>query len=145
MQKGDFRIDADPDRALLRMTLSGFFGEDDIRRFLAERDAALRMLRCAPNQHVTLVDIRDMQIQSQELVSRFQQVLGDPRCAARRIAFVISKSLARLQLQRAAEGRGARYFTSSAEAEAWLETSSAATVPIARMSAARHPPQPGPT
>jgi len=61
-----------------------------------------------------------MQIQSQETVTAFQQVLGDPRQASRRLAFVVARSLARLQIRRAASERQASYFTSVEEAEAWV-------------------------
>jgi hypothetical protein len=47
-----------------------------------------------PNQHLTLVDIREMQIQSQEAVNEFQAVMSASGTASKRIALVLSKSFA---------------------------------------------------
>lgn len=116
----EMSFEVDADRALMRITLSGFFAPSDVDRFVAERNAAFRQLRSAPNQHLTLVDIRTMAIQSQDSVEAFQRVLSDPRTVSRRLAFVVAKSLARLQIHRAAADREAGYFTTVAEAEAWL-------------------------
>ena len=113
-------FDVDPQRDLVRITLAGFFAPDDVARFVAARDAAHQQLRCGPNAHATLVDMRAMQIQSQETVTAFQQLLGDPRQASRRLAFVVARSLARLQIRRAASERQAAYFTTVEEAEAWV-------------------------
>ncbi|MEG8041203.1 STAS/SEC14 domain-containing protein [Sphingomonas sp. LR60] len=113
-------FDVEPHRDLVRITLAGFFTPDDVERFVAARDAAHRQLRCGPNAHVTLVDMRAMQIQSQETVTAFQQVLADPRHTSRRLAFVVARSLARLQIKRAASEREAAYFTAVDEAEAWV-------------------------
>ncbi|MFK3890658.1 hypothetical protein [Sphingomonas sp. NPDC079357] len=113
-------FDVDPQRDLVRITLAGFFSPDDVARFVAARDAAHQQLRCAPNAHATLVDMRAMQIQSQETVAAFQQVLADPRYTSRRLSFVVARSLARLQIKRAASEREAAYFTTVEEAEAWV-------------------------
>lgn len=113
-------IDVEPGRDLVRITLAGFFTPADVTRFVAERDAAHNRLRCGPNQHLTLVDMRAMHIQSQDSVDAFQRVLGDPRTVSRRLAFVVARSLSRLQIKRAAANREAAYFTEIDEAEAWL-------------------------
>ncbi|MGR6329932.1 hypothetical protein ACU5AX_12765 [Sphingomonas sp. XXL09] len=123
-----FDITVDPGRALVRIVMAGFFEPQDVARFVAARDLAHRRITCAPNQHVTLVDIRHMAIQSQDIVARFQAVLGAPATRSRRIAFVVGASLARKQIVRAAEGRGARFFLDPAEAEAWLMQPEAADI-----------------
>lgn len=115
-----FSIDVDPRRDLVRITLAGYFRPADVERFLAARDQAHRALTCAPNAHVTLADVREMAIQSQDAVAAFGSLLADPRHRSRRLAFVFASSLARNQLMRAAEGRGARLFGTIKDAEAWL-------------------------
>lgn len=125
MKKADFSITVDVQRSLVRMTMSGFFAADDIARFVQARDAAHRQLLSAPNQHVTLVDIREMQIQAQDSVAAFQRVLANPVIRSRRLAFVVARSLARLQVQRAADTRDAAYFADVADAERWLLDESA--------------------
>jgi len=105
MGRASFSIEVDADLNLLRITMSGFFEAEDIARYLEARTVAFTRLRCKPNQHLTLVDLREMQIQSQESLARFQQDLSEPTTAAKRVAFVVAKSLARLQIKRAAAGQ----------------------------------------
>lgn len=115
-----FSITNDISRGLMRITMSGFFEPADIARFVTERDAAFRRLKTRPNEHLSLVDIRAMDIQAAESVMGFQQVLADPRYRSRRIAFVVGRSLAAMQIRRAAKGRDTQYFDEPDEAEAWL-------------------------
>ena len=118
--KAEYDIDVDIAHDLVRITMSGFFSEREIADFVDARNRAHALLRCGPHEHVTLVDIRHMRIQSQESVVQFQKVLNNPERTSRRLAFVTAQSLARLQVRRAADGREARYFSDPAEAEAWL-------------------------
>jgi hypothetical protein len=110
----------DPDRDLVRITIAGFFTTSDIQEFARGLAAAQRGLRCAPNRHLTLVDIRAIDIQAQDSVEAFQRVVGDPATSARRLAFVVGLSLARRQIRRAAETRSAAFFVTPEEAENWL-------------------------
>ncbi len=116
----NFSFEVDPARDLVIITLGGFFSQADIGAFLVERDVAHAQLRCGPNQHVTLADTRAMQIQAQDIVTAWGDVLAGSAYRSRKLAFVQASSLARMQLQRAAAMRDVRYFTSFADAEAWL-------------------------
>lgn len=89
-------------------------------RFAAERESAHRRLRCGPHRHRTLVDIREMRIQSRDSVDAFAALLSNRTFTSARIAFVVNVGLAHAQLRRAAMGRDARYFTSKEDAETWL-------------------------
>lgn len=115
-----FDVQADPARDLIRIEMAGFFTPDDIKAFVAARREAHARLTCRPNHHLTLNDLREIKIQSQEAVAAFQQMLASPTYRSRRLAFVVSPSLARSQLNRALSGRDARFFTSVAAAERWL-------------------------
>jgi hypothetical protein len=115
-----FSVAVDVPRSLVRISMAGFFSSDDIARFVDARDKAHALLRCGPNQHRTLVDIREMNIQSQESVASFQAVLANPRWASKRLAIVVAQSLARMQIKRAANSRDAGYFNDMAEAERWV-------------------------
>lgn len=122
-----FSIHAEPDRDLVRITMSGLFTPQDIADFYKARETAHARLTCGPNQHLTITDLREMKIQPQESVAGFQQLLGAPQYHSRRLAFVIGRTLARSQLQRALTGRpDTRCFDSVEEAEAWLFESAAA-------------------
>jgi hypothetical protein len=116
----EFSIDVDTDRNLVRIVMAGFFDAAGIARFDAARHEAYRRLTCGPNAHDTLVDIREMQIQSQESIADFQRLLSGSALRGRRIAFVVSKALARLQVQRTAQGRLVDYFGTVETAEGWL-------------------------
>ncbi len=65
--------------------------------------------------------MREMMIQSQDAILGFQRVLNNPATQSKRIAIVTSKTLARMQVERAAERRDVQYFTGEpAEARKWL-------------------------
>lgn len=117
---GSYSFDIDERRDLVLMTLGGFFTIEEIAAFDQARGAAYQRLRCAPNQHVTLIDMRATVIQSQEAVDAFTKSISEPSTKSRKVAFVVSKSLARLQVKRVAAQRDAAYFTTLEEAEAWL-------------------------
>lgn len=59
-------------------------------------------------------------IQPQNVVGIFQGIIAEPRFKARRIAFVVGGSLAKMQLRRILDGRDTRYFDDRAAAETWL-------------------------
>ena len=115
-----FSFTVDRARDLVRIQMAGLFTQADIAAFLEGRRRAHAELRCPPNRHVTLNDLRGMKIQSQEVVAMFRELLADPAYRSRRLAFVASQTLARSQLMRALDGRDARCFDSVGEAEAWL-------------------------
>ncbi|MEG3182371.1 hypothetical protein [Sphingomonas sp. LT1P40] len=118
--KAEFSIDVDVPHDLVRITLAGFYGPDDIKRLVAARDEAFKQLQCPPNQHLTLIDVRAMDIQAQDSVATFQQLLIDPTKVSRNLAFVVAQSLARMQAKRATEKRQVSFFVTPEEAEAWL-------------------------
>ena len=116
-----FAIDVDTSRHIIHIVMAGFFAPEDIARFRYARGLALERLTCGPNEHLTLIDIRGMQIQSQETVASFSQLFQERLHASKAVAFVVSRSLARLQAQRAAAGRNVAYFIDDvAAAERWL-------------------------
>lgn len=98
---GTFDISIDRPRRLMRIRMAGFFDPGSVRRFVAARNEALAGLGCAANAHVSLTDIRDMQIQSQEMVAAFARVLGDPSSRSKRLGLVVASTLARMQIRRA--------------------------------------------
>ncbi|MES2096423.1 MAG: hypothetical protein V4459_06660 [Pseudomonadota bacterium] len=115
-----FTVQADPERDLIRISMSGFFSPDDIQAFFDARAVEHAKLHCGPNQHLTLNDLTAMKVQSQEIVAGFQSLLADPAYRSRRLAFVVSRTLARSQLMRALNGRDAKCFEKRADAEKWL-------------------------
>ena len=121
MSPASFTIELDPSRELVRIRLSGFFSVDDVGRFQAELLLTHRRLGCGrKGGPLTINDISGLAIQSQDVVARWSAFLADPGHRSRRLAFVVSSTLARMQLQRAIGGRDAMVFTDTDEAERWL-------------------------
>lgn len=128
-----FTITAEPERDLIRIRMGGLFGPQHVTAFLEARERAHARLRCAPNRHLTLNDVREMKIQPQQSVAAFQEMLADPAYRSRRLAFVVAPTLARGQLARALAGRSdAALFEDPLEAEAWLMSPELARTPPLR-------------
>ncbi|MBO9714219.1 hypothetical protein [Sphingomonas sp.] len=118
--EGCFRIEVDVPRNLVRIAMSGFFTDATIQSFLDARAAAHAKLRCGPNQHLTLNDMRGMDVRSQQVVDAFKTILAAPEYRSRRLAFVVTGALSRMQLMRTLAGRTASVFEDIDAAEAWL-------------------------
>ena len=117
----DFSFIADRQHGMIRIRTAGLFGPVDIAQFLEARRAAHEELGLPPNQHLTLNDMSELKIQTQEAVVAFQQIMTDPAWRSRRVAFVTPRTLARAQIRRAvAERHDCRCFDTVEEAEAWL-------------------------
>ena len=116
-----YSIAVEPALCLLRITMSGFFAPNDVAALKGELAGAHRELTCGPNRHLTLLDIREMEIQRQDTLAEFASLLNDPVYQARQLAVVVAQSLARMQMARAAAARDARFFKDDlAAAERWL-------------------------
>jgi hypothetical protein len=117
----DYAFEVDPARDYIRLTMSGFFAPGDLPGFIAARQAAHARLTCAANAHVTLNDVRELKIQSQEMVDGFSRMLSVSAYHARRLAFVVGPGLTRTQVRRSIAGRDdVQCFESLRMAEAWL-------------------------
>ena len=115
-----FDIELDAERKLMRVSMGGFFQPEDVARYHAAVHRATAELGGLPSMQRMVCDISEMRIQTQETVTAFSQVMADPKYRHRRVAFVVSSTLARMQAQRVLGARQARIFATSAEAEAWL-------------------------
>jgi hypothetical protein len=114
-------INVDPSTSTVTITVTGFFDQPALMRLVADREEAYKKLRCPPNQHVTLCDVSDCALQSQDMVAGFRQMIADPRRRSRRLAFVVGSSLARMQIRRMIAGRDdVLCFVDRNEAAAWL-------------------------
>ena len=115
-----FDIYIDPSRDLVRIDLKGFFSIEDVQQFAADLRDKSRALTCGPNRHLTLCDVRSMNIQSQGAVGAFSQIVGSAEFRSRRLAFVTGSTLARMQAERLKTRDGVEYFDDVATAETWL-------------------------
>ena len=128
-----FFILVDPSRDLVRIKLSGLYEVSDVEDFVRARNKAHEALRCRPNQHLTLSDVREMKIQLQQVVAAFRNLLGDPRHRSRKLAFLIRPSLTMRQLVRAIDQRDAQCFGEESDALRWLLASDLATTQDMRL------------
>lgn len=135
--KPKFTFDIDRSRGLVRISMHGFYGREDVAAFFAARRRAHADLGLPRNQHVTLNDIRGMKIQHQEVVAAFQAGLAVPEEKARKTAIVVVTSLARGQALRAVDDPSVRYFSDVATAEAWLFAEEEFEMPLRAASGAR--------
>ena len=118
--KASYSIEVDRDLSLVRIKMAGFFTNDDILAFLEARRKAHELLACAPNQHLTINDVRGFIRQPQTILDTFQEILNAREFQSRRLAFVVGPTLARSQVIRAIADRDARCFTDPVAAEQWL-------------------------
>ncbi|VXD00299.1 hypothetical protein [Sphingomonas sp. 8AM] len=118
--QGWFRIEADRRASLIRLTMGGFFDSETVVAMRAQMVTAIDSLTCPPNEHLTLCDMRSMDIQSQERVEEFSRLVGSDDVRSRRLAFVTAKSLARLQAKRLSSRPGLEFFSDPESAHDWL-------------------------
>ena len=115
-----FRIEIDRARGLVRITMSGFYEPEDIAAFVEARKKAHAELGLPANAHMTLNDVREMKVQSQDTVRAFQAMLTAPEYRSRKLAFVVDRNLAAMQLERTLVARDAEIFTDIPSAERYL-------------------------
>lgn len=106
----------------LHFALEGFFDEVSFARFARDRAAAFARLTCAPNAHLTLVDLTRCALQPQAIAGAFQAIMADPATRSRRMAFVFGDSPTRMQVRRIlADRHDIGLFIDEASAMAWLK------------------------
>lgn len=115
-----FTFSLDRDRGLVRISMHGFYGLEDVDAFFEARRKAHAELGLPRNAHMTLNDLRGMNIQQQEVIQAFQKGLAAPAEKARKLAIVVDAAMAKAQANRAIASDDTRYFTDLAAAEAWL-------------------------
>lgn len=115
-----YSIDVEP-WGFLRFTLAGLFDRETFGRFVQDRRVAFGRLTCAPNAHLTLVDLRECVLQPQIVAAAFQELMADSKTRSRRMAFVFGSSPARMQVRRIlAERDDIGLFIDEESAMAWL-------------------------
>lgn len=133
-----YSISIERSRALLRLTLSGFFDFDTVLRFEAERNRAVRKLGCGRNQHITLCDIREQKVSAIRISEEFRRVITDPQYSSRRLAFVVTHAVERISTRRVADRPNVGFFADVASAETWLFDDAATGAPADRTAMQSH-------
>jgi|GEM_PF-800560 len=117
-------IQVDLDRKLIDLRIGGLIGPEDAAWIGEELRAAIRALGPDVGKHVTLYDGSGVPVVPQETVELIKNTLDNPAVRAiwaRKIAFVVSTALARMQAQRLREVRAdIGIFDDRESAIAWL-------------------------
>ena len=116
----EYTIVADKRIATVRVTMSGFFGTADVDAFAHDLSVTLADMNTKPNEHLMLCDLRQMKIQTQEIVAAFGLLTGTVALRSQRLAVVTGKSLVRQQAMRLTDRRRVCYFDNVGCAERWL-------------------------
>lgn len=117
-------IQVDLDRKLIDLRIGGLIGPEDAAWIGEELRAAIRALGPDVGKHVTLYDGSGVPVVPQETVELIKNTLDNPAVRAiwaRKIAFVVSTALARMQAQRLRAVRAdIGIFDDRESAIAWL-------------------------
>jgi hypothetical protein len=117
-------IEVDLTRKLIDLRIGGLISPEDAAWIGEELRAAIRALGDDVGQHVTLYDGSGVPVVPQETVELIKHTLDNPEVRklwARKIAFVVSTALAKLQAQRLREVRAdIGIFEDRDAAIAWL-------------------------
>ncbi|MBB4100297.1 hypothetical protein [Sphingomonas kyeonggiensis] len=117
-------IQVDLDRKLVDLRIGGLISPEDAAWIGEELRAAIRALGPDVGKHVTLYDGSGVPVVPQETVELIKNTLDNPAVRAiwaRKVAFVVSTALARMQAQRLREVRAdIGIFDDRERAIAWL-------------------------
>lgn len=117
-------IQVDLERKLVDLRIGGLISPEDAAWIGEELRAAIRALGPDVGKHVTLYDGSGVPVVPQETVELIKNTLDNPAVRAiwaRKVAFVVSTALARMQAQRLREVRAdIGIFDDRESAIAWL-------------------------
>ena len=119
-----FEIETNQADRIIFIRMSGVFAVDEAHACAAAKEAAVDSLGPPYDDHSSLVDIRDLRLQPQEIFAVFTNFVATTKHKSRRIAIVGGEGTARMQFRRVAERAPLRdhmrFFTDTDEARDWL-------------------------
>lgn len=119
-----FQIETSHADRIISVRMSGGFTLDGARECAAAKEAAVDGLGPPYDAHSTLVDVRDLRVQTQDVFAIFTNFVTMTRHKSRKIAIVGGEGTARMQFRRVAEREplrdNMRFFTAVGEARDWL-------------------------
>lgn len=134
-----FEIETSPSDRIIYLRMIDSFTMEGARACAAAKEAAVDSLGPPYDDHSTLVDVRELRIQAQDIFAIFTSFVANTTHKSRRIAIVGGEGTARMQFRRVAEREplrdDMRFFTNVGEARDWLEqggeTSGLSSAPMA--------------
>ena len=119
-----YEIETNPADRLICIRMIGGFTLDEARECAAAKEAAVQELGPPFDAHSSLVDVRDLRIQTQDVFAIFTSFVAKTKHKSRKIAIVGGEGTARMQFRRVAEREplrdDMRFFTAVDEARGWL-------------------------
>ena len=120
-----FEIETSQADRIISVRMIGSFTMEEARACAAAKEEAVQGLGPPFDAHSSLVDVRDLRIQTQDIFAIFTSFVANTRHKSRRIAIVGGEGTARMQFRRVAEREplrdNMRFFTAVGEAREWLE------------------------
>lgn len=137
-----FEVETNHSERMIFLRLEGVLSIDEAHACAAAKEAAVESLGPPYDDHSTLLDIRDLRLQPQEIFAIFTNFVATTKHKSRKIAIVGGEGTARMQFRRVAERAplrdDMRFFTEAGEARSWLLGDAASEIePVAppRLSA----------
>ena len=120
-----FEIETSAAERIISVRMIGGFTLEGARECAAAKEEAVNRLGPPFDAHSTLVDVRDLRIQTRDVFAIFTGFVANTRHKSRRIAILGGEGTARMQFRRVAEREplrdNMRFFTLAGEARDWLE------------------------
>ena len=138
-----FEIEIDHLKRIIFLRMAGVLSMTEAHACAAAKEAAVESLGPPFDAHSTLVDVRELRLQAQEIFSIFTDFVANTKHKSLRIAIAAGQGTARMQFRRVAERSplraDMRFFTDLDEARDWLEAESetalrSLTAPLRRSS-----------
>jgi len=119
-----FEIETNHADRIIFLRIAGGLSIEEAHACAAAKEAAVESLGLPYDDHSTLVDIRDLRLQTQEVFGIFTTFVATTKYKSRKIAIVAGEGTARMQFRRVAERAplrdDMRFFTLLGEARRWL-------------------------
>jgi hypothetical protein len=120
-----FEIETNHADRIISLRMIGGFTMDSARACAAAKETAVDSLGPPYDDHSSLVDVRDLRVQSRDIFAIFTNFVALTKHKSRKIAIVGGEGTARMQFRRVAEREplrdDMRFFTIVREARDWLE------------------------
>ena len=120
-----FEIETNRADRLICVRMIGGFTLDEARKCAAAKEAAVEELGPPFDAHSSLVDVRDLRIQTRDVFAIFTDFVAMTKHKSRKIAILGGEGTARMQFRRVAERDrlrdDMRFFTATSEARRWLQ------------------------
>jgi hypothetical protein len=117
---GMYTIEPDHENCLLHLRLQGFWTAEIARSFAIAQQEAAGALACPPGAHLSLADLTEFKIQSQETVAICAKLIASAGNRSRRLAIVAGTGLARIQIKRVLLRDEMQVFDDVSSARRWL-------------------------